>query len=1077
MNEHANLIQRVRDGDIGAVEKLLQNHQRNLYRLAYSLLLDINLARQAVQEGLLAAIYSPGKHPANQTIEIWLGSLVVRACQKLFTRRNLTSETSDSPDLNIWKAYLQVNHEYQVPLVLHYYHGYSIEQTAQLMRVGQNTVRSRLGSGRSLLMLDLFPAEAAALPAEEPTSSGATIGHDQARFLLQSGADEHLSAQEWVPLQSHLDHCESCRIYRQKLQQLERDLQRTLRAHLNPPGDMAPIDPSKLLARQRVGMRTRSVLLSIGKVVGTIATLAIGIFLAYSMFIPENRPDVLATITADAAISARNTPTTAASPTPPIEVPYRTPVVFESNRDGNAEIYLLDPDGQLVNLTQNPAADTAPIWSPDGEWVAFLSDRTGKTEIFLMNVSGTRLVQITNEPSVSWMGPITWSSDGKRLAISGQWSGDGNRNWIYLIDISRSNEVIRMSFSRDAYQPRWAPQGNLLAYERWFDFGVQLFTRRVDTPEVISITDPVLYDNQIFRAPAASFDWSPLSEGLVHVTDGPYTQSNQTGQIHPLPATAYLLKTTTYTFTMGITGNTTTAYQSTENKVIASTSWSPQNILAFLETDQTYCSGTNRWRINLVPRPVTSLTASSNTTVPPAEPRVIPRLCAAASLSDSSWTPDGRWLVLSAVTDQAPKPALYALDVIKASADLSIDPYSPLPLVQLTSADGLDNAPQVRPQAAQLGINPDGVRETSLPNPLPPANLSIATGNIIFSAVENRNYEIFSIKPDGAGRTNLTRHLADDDLIAVQKQEPGKIAFFSERTNLSGAPKEVYMMEKDGSRPTQVTNVPSDPRPSIPLSYGKFSWSPGGSRLISKIFTSNGSFLAIFPDYPQAFEAESFYIPLGNDIYTSVVWGENDNQVYLAANDGEQKALIRIDLALATQAPGEGIEGYPLTWPERNWDKIIDIVYMPEVNQVAYLVTRQRIVPGDSGYGIFVSGPEGEDVRRVAIVSPFNQQNQTINANMSWLAGRRQLVVQISAPADQKYKGFFVLVDPSSGDINPLWQTEDHVYQQLISPDGQWLLYSIETGLWALNIDEVLATNAGPALVVGDWVSHFDWKP
>ena len=42
-------------------------------------------------------------------------------------------------------------------------------------------------------------------------------------------------------------------------------------------------------------------------------------------------------------------------------------IAFESSRDGNLEIYSMNPDGSgQTNLTNDPAEDTDPVWSPDG---------------------------------------------------------------------------------------------------------------------------------------------------------------------------------------------------------------------------------------------------------------------------------------------------------------------------------------------------------------------------------------------------------------------------------------------------------------------------------------------------------------------------------------------------------------------------------------------------------------------------------------------------------------------------------------------------------------------------------------
>jgi TolB protein len=73
-------------------------------------------------------------------------------------------------------------------------------------------------------------------------------------------------------------------------------------------------------------------------------------------------------------------------------------LVYQSNVDGNWEIYKISPlvwKDVPVRLTQNAAEDVAPSWSPDGKLIAFQSDRNGDADIYLMRPDGTQVRRLT----------------------------------------------------------------------------------------------------------------------------------------------------------------------------------------------------------------------------------------------------------------------------------------------------------------------------------------------------------------------------------------------------------------------------------------------------------------------------------------------------------------------------------------------------------------------------------------------------------------------------------------------------------------------------------------------------------
>ena len=83
--------------------------------------------------------------------------------------------------------------------------------------------------------------------------------------------------------------------------------------------------------------------------------------------------------------------------------------MFESTRDGNYELYVMDKDGNnLVNLTNNPGKDFGGNFSPDGSSITFTSFRYTSdetSEVFIVDIHGRNLINVSNYP-----GAEDWAS-------------------------------------------------------------------------------------------------------------------------------------------------------------------------------------------------------------------------------------------------------------------------------------------------------------------------------------------------------------------------------------------------------------------------------------------------------------------------------------------------------------------------------------------------------------------------------------------------------------------------------------------------------------------------------------------
>ena len=111
--------------------------------------------------------------------------------------------------------------------------------------------------------------------------------------------------------------------------------------------------------------------------------------------------------------------------------PDRANIAFQSYRDGNAEIYVMDSDGCCEErLTDHEGDDGRPAWSPDGARIAFDSDRSGNVEIYVMNADGTGVTKLTGHSAGDYS--AAWSPDGTRIAFHSYRDGNGE---IYVMSV------------------------------------------------------------------------------------------------------------------------------------------------------------------------------------------------------------------------------------------------------------------------------------------------------------------------------------------------------------------------------------------------------------------------------------------------------------------------------------------------------------------------------------------------------------------------------------------------------------------------------------------------------------------
>ncbi|MDQ7034464.1 MAG: protein kinase, partial [Anaerolineae bacterium] len=154
--------------------------------------------------------------------------------------------------------------------------------------------------------------------------------------------------------------------------------------------------------------------------------------------------------------------------TPQLRIPLSAAsgtLIFADIRGDNRTLEIVSLDLSTwteTQLTQDPNANNSyPIASPDGRWIAFQSDRDGDFDIYIMNTGGGQLQRMTfNEVSDRI---ASWSPDGQWIIYTSDPDGDGLYELRRVTLDGLTDELILNNGQRIGH-PRYSPDGRYIIF-------------------------------------------------------------------------------------------------------------------------------------------------------------------------------------------------------------------------------------------------------------------------------------------------------------------------------------------------------------------------------------------------------------------------------------------------------------------------------------------------------------------------------------------------------------------------------------------------------------------------------------
>lgn len=162
-------VKRAKDGDVDEIGQLIVDNMQSLYRVAFSILRNDEEIYDAISNTTVIVFEKIKTLKKEEFFKTWITRILMNECYKIYNQNKkiIHLETYKQEELSYNDTYVDLemktfikslDKDLQKIVVLYYFEEFSVKEIAELVKVPEGTVKSRLSRARNelskLLKLD-----------------------------------------------------------------------------------------------------------------------------------------------------------------------------------------------------------------------------------------------------------------------------------------------------------------------------------------------------------------------------------------------------------------------------------------------------------------------------------------------------------------------------------------------------------------------------------------------------------------------------------------------------------------------------------------------------------------------------------------------------------------------------------------------------------------------------------------------------------------------------------------------------------------------------------------------------------